>query len=319
MGNKIGKGQIIMLRNEFKFPSSSGLCDIFAQSFIPDSGNVKAVIQISHGMTEHSDRYIPFAEKLCEAGYAVFTNDHLGHRRSVKDDSMLGFFGSEKGYMNIVNDCKKLTEIAKREYPDVPYFFFGHSMGSFIARCYTKYYGDGIDAAVYCGTSGPNPGASVGIAMAKLISKTKGEMHRSEFINSVAFGTYNKKTAKKTDCDWLTKDEDIVQKYISDKYCGFIFTAAGFKDLFSVLNEVNANDWYLSFNKELPVLLIAGEDDPVGAYGKGVTKVYENLKNTGHSDVTLKLYPTDRHEILNETDREDVMNYLVSWFDSKIK
>lgn len=308
-----------MIRNEFKFPSSSGLCDIFAQSFIPDSGNVKAVIQISHGMTEHSDRYIPFAEKLCEAGYAVFTNDHLGHRRSVKDDSMLGFFGSDKGYMNIVNDCKKLTEIAKAEYPDVPYFFFGHSMGSFIARCYTKYYGDGIDAAVYCGTSGPNPGASVGIAMAKLISKTKGEMHRSEFINSVAFGTYNKKTAKKTDCDWLTKDEEIVQEYIADKYCGFIFTAAGFKDLFSVLNEVNANDWYQSFNKELPVLLIAGEDDPVGTYGKGVTKVYENLKNTGHSDVTLKLYPTDRHEILNETDREDVMNYLVSWFDSKLK
>lgn len=308
-----------MIRKEFKFPSSSGLCDIFAQSFTPDDGNVKAVIQISHGMTEHSDRYIPFAKKLCKAGYAVFTNDHLGHRRSVKDDSMLGFFGSEKGYMNIVNDCKKLTEIAKNEYPDVPYFFFGHSMGSFIARCYTKYYGDGIDAAVYCGTSGPNPGASVGIAMAKLISKTKGEMHRSNFINSVAFGTYNKKTDKKTDCDWLTKDEEIVNEYIADKYCGFIFTAAGFKDLFSVLNEVNASDWYTSFDKKLPVLLIAGEDDPVGTYGKGVMTVYNNLLKTGHEDVGLKLYPTDRHEILNETDREDVMKYLIEWFDSKLK
>lgn len=308
-----------MIRKEFNFPSSSGLCDIFAQSFIPDSGNVKAVIQISHGMAEHSDRYIPFAEKLCEAGYAVFTNDHLGHRRSVKDDSMLGFFGSEKGYMNIVNDCKKLTEIAKAEYPDVPYFFFGHSMGSFIARCYTKYYGDGIDAAVYCGTSGPNPGASAGIAIAKLIGKAKGEMYRSKFIDSVAFGAYNKKTDKKTAFDWLTKDENKVDEYIADEYCGFLFTAAGYKDLFSALNEANANDWYQSFNKELPVLLIAGEDDPVGAYGKGVTKVYENLKNTGHGDVTLKLYPTDRHEILNETDREDVMAYLVSWFDSKVK
>lgn len=308
-----------MIRKEFKFPSASGLCDIFAQSFIPDNGNVKAVIQISHGMTEHSDRYIPFAEKLCENGYAVFTNDHLGHRRSVKDDSMLGFFGSEKGYMNIVNDCKTLTDIAKEQYPDVPYFFFGHSMGSFIARCYTKYYGDGIDAAVYCGTSGPNPGASAGIAIAKLISKVKGEMHRSRFIDFVAFGTYNKKTDKKTVFDWLTKDENKVDEYIADKYCGFLFTAAGYKDLFSALNEANADDWYLSFDKNLPVLLIAGEDDPVGAYGKGVTKVYENLKNTGHGDVTLKLYPTDRHEILNETDRDDVMNYLVSWFDSKIK
>lgn len=308
-----------MIRKGFKFPSTSGFCDIFAQSFIPDNGNVKAVIQISHGMTEHSDRYIPFAEKLCEAGYAVFTNDHLGHGRSVKDDSMLGFFGSEKGYMNIVNDCKKLTEIAKAEYPDVPYFFFGHSMGSFIARCYTKYYGDEIDAAVYCGTSGPNPGAGIGVSVANLIIKAKGEMHRSKFINSVAFGTYNKKTTKKTEFDWLTKDEKIVQEYIADKYCGFLFTAAGFKDLFSVLSEVNANDWYNSFNKNLPVLLIAGEDDPVGAYGKGVTAVYDKLVETGHTDVALKLYPTDRHEILNETDRNEVMYYLVSWFDSKLK
>lgn len=308
-----------MIRKEFKFPSTSGLCDIFAQSFVPDNGDVKAVIQISHGMTEHSDRYIPFAEKLCEAGYAVFTNDHLGHGRSVKDDSMLGFFGSEKGYMNIVNDCKKLTEIAKAEYPDVPYFFFGHSMGSFIARCYTKYYGDGIDAAVYCGTSGPHPGAGMGISIANLLIKAKGEMHRSKFINSVAFGTYNKKTAKKTEFDWLTKDEKIVQEYIADKYCGFLFTAAGFRDLFSVLNEVNSGDWYNSFNKNLPVLLIAGEDDPVGAYGKGVTTVYDKLVETGHTDVTLKLYPTDRHEILNETDRNEVMDYLVSWFDSKLK
>ena len=308
-----------MIRKEFKFPSTSGLCDIFAQSFIPDNGNVKAVIQISHGMTEHSDRYIPFAEKLCEAGYAVFTNDHLGHGRSVKDDSMLGFFGSEKGYMNIVNDCKKLTEIAKAEYPDVPYFFFGHSMGSFIARCYTKYYGDGIDAAVYCGTSGPNPGAGIGISIASLLIKAKGEMHRSKFINSVAFGTYNKKTDKKTEFDWLTKDEKIVQEYIADKYCGFLFTAAGFRDLFSVLNEVNANNWYNSFNKSLPVLLIAGEDDPVGSYGLGVSAVYYDLLETEHTDVTLKLYPNDRHEILNETDRNEVMDYLVSWFDSKLK
>lgn len=308
-----------MIRKEFKFKSSSGLCDIFAQSFVPADKNVKAVIQISHGMTEHSDRYIPFAEKLCENGYAVFTNDHLGHGRSVKDDSMLGFFGSEKGYMNIVNDCKKLTDIAKEQYPDVPHFFFGHSMGSFIARCYTKYYGSGIDAAVYCGTSGPNPGASVGIAIANLIIKTKGEMHRSSFINSVAFGTYNKKTEKKTEFDWLTKDEGIIKEYIADKYCGFVFTAAGFRDLFSVLNEVNAKDWYLSLRKELPVLLIAGEDDPVGSYGKGVTAVYDGLLKTGHTNATLKLYPNDRHEILNETDKDDVMNFLVSWFDGNIK
>ncbi len=308
-----------MIKKEFKFASTSGLCDIFAQSFIPDDGKVKAVIQISHGMVEFSDRYIGFAEKLCENGYAVFTNDHLGHGRSVSDDSMLGFFGSEKGYMNIVNDCKKLTDIAKEEYPDVPFYFFGHSMGSFIARCYTKYYGDGIDAAVYCGTSGPNPGASAGIALANIIIKTKGEMHRSNLINSIAFGSYNKKTEKKTPSDWLTKDEEIIKWYLGQKYCTFVFTAAGFKDLFSVLNEVSAKSWYESVRKDLPILLIAGEDDPVGAYGKGVKQVYDGLKNTGHSKTDIKLYPDDRHEILNELDKEDVMNYLVNWFDGVAK
>ena len=308
-----------MIRKEFKFASTSGLCDIFAQSFVPDDGTVKAVVQISHGMTEHSDRYIPFAEKLCKNGYAVFTNDHLGHGRSTSNDDMLGFFGSEKGYMNIVNDCKKLTDIAKSEYPDVPFFFFGHSMGSFIARCYTKYYGDGIDAAVYCGTSGSNPGASAGILMANMIGKLKGEMHRSKLINSIAFGTYNKKTEKKTEFDWLTKDEKVVKAYIDDKYCGFLFTSAGFKDLFSVLNEVSAKDWYESVRKDLPILLIAGEDDPVGAYGKGVKQVLDGLKNTGHEKAEIKLFPNDRHEILNETDKEDVMNYLVNWFDGLAK
>lgn len=308
-----------MISKEFKFASTSGLCDIFAQSFVPDDGKVKAVVQISHGMTEHSDRYIPFAEKLCKNGYAVFTNDHLGHGRSTSNDDMLGFFGSEKGYMNIVNDCKKLTDIAKSEYPDVPFFFFGHSMGSFIARCYTKYYGDGIDAAVYCGTSGSNPGASAGILMANMIGKLKGEMHRSKLINSIAFGTYNKKTEKKTEFDWLTKDEKIVKAYIDDKYCGFLFTSAGFKDLFSVLNEVSAKDWYESVRKDLPILLIAGEEDPVGAYGKGVKQVFDGLKNTGHEKAEIKLFPNDRHEILNETDKEDVMNYLVNWFDGLAK
>ncbi len=302
-------------RKEFKFPSASGLCEIQAYAFIPEE--VKATVQIAHGMAEHALRYVWFAEQLCNAGYAVYINDHLGHGKSVKDDSMLGFFGGKNGYMNIINDCRYLNKLIKKEYPDVPHFFFGHSMGSFLARCYTKYYGDSVDAIVYCGTSGANPGAAAGIAMSNVIGKAKGEMHRSEFINNIAFGTYNKRTPGRTPFDWLTKDDAVVDAYIEDKYCGFCFTVAGFRDLFSVLSEVSKKDWYTSVSKDLPILLMAGEDDPVGAYGKGVKQVYDGLKNTGHN-VEIKLYPGDRHEIHNELDKEQVMADLIVFFDSNI-
>lgn len=302
-------------RKEFTFPSASGLCDIQTYAFIPE--NVKATVQIAHGMAEHALRYTWFAEQLCNAGYAVYINDHLGHGKSVKNDDMLGFFGGTKGYMHIVNDCKNLNRLIKEEYPNVPHFFFGHSMGSFIARCYSKYYGDSIDAAVYCGTSGANPGAAAGIVMSNTISKFKGEMYRSSLINSIAFGSYNKKTEGRTPFDWLTKDSAVVDAYIEDKYCGFCFTTAGFRDLFSVLSEVSKKDWYTSVPTKLPILLIAGEDDPVGAYGKGVTEVYNGLKDSGHN-VEMKLYPNDRHEIHNELDKDQVVADLIAFFDANI-
>lgn len=308
------------LTKEYSFPSKSGLCNISAKSAAPmDYGSVKGVVQIAHGMAEHSNRYAQFIMELCRNGYAVFINDHLGHGKSVSSDEMLGYFGKTNGYMNLVDDCKQLTDIAKNEYKGLPFFFFGHSMGSFIAREYTAHYGKGLDGVIYCGTSGANPGAAAGITLANMVIRKNGEMYRSNFINSIAFGTYNKRTEKRTDFDWLTKDEKIVDKYIEDKYCGFLFTAAGYRDLFRLLKSISAKSWYKSVPTDLPILLMSGAEDPVGEYGKGVKQVFRDLKETKHKNVTLNLYENDRHEIHNETDKKTVMADLVSWLDGVVE
>ena len=194
-------------------------------------------------------------------------------------------------------------------------------MGSFIAREYIRRYGkdERIKAAVFCGSSGKNPAAAIAVMLADAIAKAKGSRHRSKFIDKIAFGPYNKKTEGRTPFDWLSTDKTEVDKYMADKYCGFLFTAAGYKDLFTILDKVSGKDWYNSINESLPLLIISGEDDPVGTYGKGIKQIYNDLKTAGKKDVTLKLYSGMRHEILNETDRIQVYEYLASWSLSKIK
>lgn len=305
----------------YTYKSSSGLCDISAWGYFPaDNIKVKGIVQIAHGMAEHHKRYEDFISYLNDNGYAVFINDHLGHGKSVSDDSQLGFFGTENGWKNIVDDTKNLTDIAKSELPDVPVILFGHSMGSFVARLYSTLYGDEINGAIYCGTAGANPAAGVGIGVVKSIIKIKGTHYRSKLIDKLAFGTYNSKIkSARTSFDWLTSDNDIVDKYIEDKYCGFLFTACGYRDLMEMIVEINRPEWFLAVRKDLPIYLIAGNADPVGNYGKGIKEVYRNLANTGHSDVTIKLFDGDRHEILNEKDKSDVYRSVLSWLNAIIE
>lgn len=308
-----------IIRKEFTIPSKTGTADVFARCWVPESG-AKAVFQIVHGMAEHGERYEDFAAYLCQKGFAVLVDDHAGHGKSVKSDDDLGYFGDEGGWDAFVEDEKALTELAKKEFPDMPIIFFGHSMGSFIAREYVRRYGsdEAVKGAIICGTSGKNPAAAIAIGMAGMIAKLKGSRHRSEFINKIAFGPYNNKIKNpKTPFDWLTTDEAIVGKYIADKYCGFLFTAAGYKDLFTILNTVSGKDWYAGVPKDLPLLVVAGEEDPVGSYGKGVKEVYNNLKAEGCADVTLKLYPAMRHEILNEKERATVYEDIAAWAGKK--
>jgi len=310
-----------IIKKEYSLPSKSGIADVFVRCRMPSEG-VKAVFQIVHGMAEHGERYEDFAKFLCEKGFAVVVDDHIGHGKSVKNDDELGYFGDDMGWDAFVEDERTITEFMKKEIPDTPIVFFGHSMGSFIAREYIRRYGtdEKIKAAIFCGSSGKNPAAAIAIRIAGAIAKMKGVMHRSKFINKIAFGTYNSKIPNaKTPFDWLTTDAEIVDKYIADKYCGFLFTAAGYKDLFTILHKVSGKDWYNEVCNDIPILLTSGEDDPVGTYGKGIREIYNGLIEAGKKDVTIRLYPAMRHEILNETERATVYEEIAAWSLSKIK
>ena len=187
------------LTKEYTFPSASGLCDIYAQSAAPiDYGSIRGVVQISHGMAEYSNRYAQFALSLCKSGYAVFDSDHIGHGSSVADKNMLGYFG-ENGEETFVEDMKALTDIIKSEYNDLPLYLLGHGMGSLIARKYTAKYGYLLDGVIYTGTSGENPALGIGIQLANTLIKQNGSYYRSELLDTIAFGTYNRKTEKRTD------------------------------------------------------------------------------------------------------------------------
>lgn len=308
-----------IIRKEYTYPSVTGVADIFARSWAPEGKEIKGVLQISHGMAEHGERYEELASFLCEAGYAVIINDHVGHGRSINSDDDLGYFNGDKNKAGIgfVEDIHKLTQIAIDEFKK-PVILMGHSMGSFVARHYITKYSSDIAGAIICGTSGPNPAAGAGILIASLVEKVKGPKYKSEFINSVAFGTYNKRCEGRTAFDWLSVNKENIDKYIADPYCGFLFTLSGYKNLFEVLKFVSEPSWFSAVPKDLPMYLIAGTEDPVGMYGKGVKTVFDKLKETGHSNVQIKLYEGDRHEIHNEDDRFDVYADIASWCDSVI-
>lgn len=303
------------LTKEYTFPSASGLCDIYAQSAAPiDYGRIRGIVQISHGMAEYSNRYARFALELCKSGYAVFVSDHVGHGSSVTDKDMLGYFG-EAGEETWVEDLKTLTDIIKSEYNDLPLYLLGHGMGSLIARKYTAKYGYLLDGVIYTGTSGQNPALTIGIQLANTLIKQNGSKYRSELLDTIAFGAYNRKTEKRTECDWVSRDREEVDKFIADDLCGYKYTVSGMKALFMTLKAVSTRRWYNSVPLSMPIFLLSGSMDPIGDYSKGVNEVYKTLKKTGHKHVALKIYEGARHEILNEINRKEVFDDIISWLD----
>lgn len=303
------------LTKEYTFPSASGLCDIYAQSAAPiDYGRIKGIVQISHGMAEYSNRYARFALELCKSGYAVFVSDHVGHGSSVTDKDMLGYFG-EAGEETWVEDLKTLTDIIKSEYNDLPLYLLGHGMGSLIARKYTAKYGYLLDGVIFTGTSGQNPALTIGIQLANTLIKQNGPKYRSELLDTIAFGAYNRKTEKRTECDWVSRDREEVDKFIADDLCGYKYTVSGMKALFMTLKAVSTRRWYNSVPLSMPIFLLSGSMDPIGDYSKGVNEVYKTLKKTGHKHVALKIYEGARHEILNEINRKEVFGDIIDWLD----
>ncbi len=303
--------------NTYSFASHTGNTDIFVQSLSPaDPADIKGIIQIVHGMAEHTDRYLDVAKYLSGRGYFVIMHDQAGHGRSVKSDADDGYFCEKDGWLRLVDDIYEVTKIARKEVPGKKLIIWGHSMGSFLTRKYLATYKDGADAAVICGTAGANPAAGAGIMIANIIGAFKGQKHKSKMINNIAFGTYNKRFEGNTGFEWLSVNEENVAKYVADPKCGFLFSVAGYRDLFCVLKDVSSDAWFSAVPQDIPMYLIAGEDDPVGNYGKGVKEVYDRLKATGHKNVQIKLYPGLRHEIHNEKTNAEVYADIADFADS---
>ena len=306
------------IHKDITFPSSDGKNTLHAELFIPSDNNIKGVVQISHGMMDYVGRYKGMAEALCAAGFALAGNDHLGHGDSVSTPDDYGFFASKCGYDYVIDDVKKMNDLIRKEFPGAPIVLLGHSMGSFIARLYALNYGNSIDGLIIHGTAGPNPASGAGIMLVKIMRSVKGERYRSKFVCSLADGGYNKGfDPAEGDGAWLTRDPAMVADRVGNPKNDFIFTLAGYEDLFHFLNNCNHESWFRCFPKELPTLVISGEEDPVGGFGKGVRYVYDNLKKNG-ADVELKLYPGARHELFNETNRDQVFGDLINWLEGTI-
>ena len=307
------------MKNEFYFPSKDGNTEIHTIEWKPE-GEVKAVLQLCHGMVEYIDRYDEFAQYLCEQGYYVVGNDHLGHGKSVQSKSEYGFFNEKYGNACVIGDIHTLRQRTEKKYPDVPYFMLGHSMGSLLLRQYMQMYGNGLQGAIIMGVVADQNKFTLmmGRRLCRLLAAFRGWHYRSKLVDNLAIGQYNKafKPAR-TRADWVTSDQEKLDAYVADPLCSFVFTVNAYYHMFTgMLTLIKKESAYL-IPKDLPVLVTAGADDPVGNFGKGVRKIYEQYKMAGMSDVTLRLYAGDRHELLNETDRSQVYKDLYDWLEER--
>lgn len=302
--------------NQINIASATGLCKLHVRVWEPE-GRPKAVLQIVHGMAEHIDRYDDFAGFFVRNGILVVGADIASHGKSRESGGAKGYFGEKDGWSKLVEDIRALYRAIKQVYDDVPYFLFGHSMGSFLVRTYAARHGDDMDGFILCGTAGNNPALPVAKFIAKAEIKNKGATAQSKALNELSFGAYNKAfRPNRTEFDWLSVNEANVDGYVADEECGYVFTAGGFSDLFDGLAEIGAKDWAKKVPIK-PMLLIAGALDPVGAMGKGPREVEKSLAATGH-DVKLILYEGMRHEVHNENGKEQVYADILSFLEAHI-
>lgn len=306
-----------MIIEEYIFKSSNRISDIHTVIWKPEEPKIKGIIQISHGMAEHIYRYEKFAKYMTDNGFIVCGNDHLGHGKFNTEQK--GFMGKRNGYKNMVEDLNHVYNYMIVQYPGLPYFLIGHSMGSFLSRYYCTLYGNELDGVIFSGTKGSQFGLTFGLIFSNIMIFLGKGKSTAKFLDKLSFDSYNEKfLPKKTDFDWLCSDSDIVSEYIKDENCGFVFTYYAFRDLFKTLKYISANSFYRDFPITLSTYIFSGTDDPVGNYSKGVKEVYRKLQEAGVLDVSLKLYK-GRHEMLNEVNKLEVFGDMLDWIESKIK
>jgi len=303
--------------SESYFLSSDGKSRVYAREYLPDR-EIKAVVQIVHGIAEHVGRYDAFAQFLAERGYIVVCHDQLGHGKTAAD-GRLGCV-SELGWEKMVADIRRLYELSTARFPGKLYFLLGHSMGSFLVRTYIIRFNKGLDGVILVGTGQiRRPIVLAGRRLGLRECKKNGRDHVSERLNKLVFGKYNDMfETKRTIFDWTSRDEEMVDDYVNDPLCGFVPSAGLFCDMLGGIDYVTRLRNLARMKKDLPVCFFSGDRDPVGDRGEGVIRAYRSFLRAGMTDVTMKLYAGARHEILNETTREEVCEDIRDWLDGKL-
>ncbi|MDT2833103.1 alpha/beta fold hydrolase [Vagococcus carniphilus] len=308
------------MKKYFVIESTDEKTDLNGVIWQPDLNKApKAILQIVHGMAEYIERYNEFAEFLNENNILVVGHDHLGHGESVAiENPTYGYFSKGDSPKILVEDTYQITNYIKKRYPNIPLFIMGHSMGSFVVRNYLKEYSDKVDGTVLMGTGGKKEEIKVMKRLVKGLN-TLSPKAVNHGLNHLSFGGFNRKIKQAASpFSWLSKNEENVKQYEADDKCGFIFTNNGFYTLIHLVDGATQKNWFKTIRNELPVLIVSGEKDPVGNYGKGPRKVAIELTDHYFSDVTLRLYHDLRHEILNETEKEDVMNDIYDWLTNHL-
>jgi alpha-beta hydrolase superfamily lysophospholipase len=308
-----------MQQSEFRLPTPDGTA-IFVRSFLPGDKTPRAILLISHGMAEHSARYARFAQALCEHGYGAYANDHRGHGYTVNRREDLGHFADEDGWEKVVTDQLALLAEIKSRHPGVPVFLFGHSMGSFIARTSALRCAPELTGLLLSGTTHDAPAAMTGAGLvAKAERMRLGKRGKSGLLRALTFGAYNKKIDDpRTPADWLSRDPFEVDKYVADPLCGYECTVQLFVDMFGGMQKIFSPAEIATLPKSLPVYILAGELDPLNGKLSAIKKLHKALEAAGLAEITLRVYPGARHELLNETNRDEVTRDVIEWLDARL-
>ena len=311
-----------MIKNDITFLSSNKKTNIHAIICQPKNGQFTRIIQIIHGMCEYIERYLPFIEYLATKGFIVVGHDHLGHGQSIKSPDDLGYFGEPNPSDLLIQDIHSLRKIILKKYPNLPYFMCGHSMGSYLLRQYICTYSKGLAGIIILGTGYMSPCESLlALGFINVLSCFKGIKHKSNLTKKISFelGPYSKYDHQKKDLNnsWISRDPEIVKKYYEDKNCQFDFTLNGYYGLVQSIRYSCDPSNVAKIKKDIPILFVSGDCDPVGNNGEGVRKSYEIMKLIGSVDVSMKLFMGCRHEVLNELNKDEVYEYILNWINEK--
>ena len=311
-----------MIKNDITFLSSNKKTNIHAIICQPKNGQFTRIIQIIHGMCEYIERYLPFIEYLATKGFIVVGHDHLGHGQSIKNPDDLGYFGEPNPNDLLIQDIHSLRKIIVKKYPNLPYFMCGHSMGSYLLRQYICTYSKGLAGIIILGTGYMSPCESLlALGFINVLSCFKGIKHKSNLTKKISFelGPYSKYDHQKKDLNnsWISRDPEIVKKYYEDKNCQFDFTLNGYYGLVQSIRYSCDPSNVAKIKKDIPILFVSGDCDPVGNNGEGVRKSYEIMKLIGSVDVSMKLFMGCRHEVLNELNKDEVYEYILNWINEK--